>query len=137
VQGRRTKFLKAPWALQRMQLHFRGIQVPALGSLRDIAYRQYLIHEAKLEAKKHQMMLMLTIGAPMITEDSQRSSWEKQAKTVFEEYVCMMFGEEMVSGNKIETDMLAFYEERIRTSRPIMYGNSAKNNLSVTGLPSL
>lgn len=117
-----------------MQLHFRGIQVPALGSPRDIVYRNYLIHETKLEAKKHQLSLMTALGSANINSES-RSEWNRQATQVFDEYVSLMFGEEITPARKEETEMLRYYEEKIKKSKPIMMGDSSKGNLTVTNLP--
>ena len=120
-----------------MKLHFRGIQVPALGSPRDVVYRDFLLYEAKLEAKKHQMLLLLTIGAPSIEGESSRSQWNSQAKNVFDEYISLMFGEETTSKRKEEAEMLKYYMEKIKNSAPVIAGSSTNqgNGLSVSNLP--
>jgi len=118
-----------------MKLHFRGIQVPALGSPRDIVYRNYLLHETRVEAKKHQMLLLTTIGAPFITTDSARSSWDRQAKQAFEEYVSLMFGEEVTPNMREENEMMEFYMNKVKNSSPVLSGSSSKGNLVVSNLP--
>lgn len=118
-----------------MKLHFRGIQVPALGSPRDIAYRNYLIHETKVEAKKHQMLLLITLGSAAMSDNSARSEWDRQAKQAFDEYVMMMFGEEVTPRMREEENLLKFYNEKIAKSKPLMTGSSSKGNLRVTNLP--
>ena len=118
-----------------MKLHFRGIQVPALGSPRDIAYRNYLIHETKVEAKKHQMLLLITMGSAAMQGNSARSGWDRQAKQAFDEYVMMMFGEEVTPRMKEEAELLKYYTEKVAPSRPVITGSSSKGNLRVTNLP--
>lgn len=120
-----------------MKLHFRGIEVPALGSPRDIVYRNYLIHENRLEAKKHQMLLLITMGSALISESGARSEWDRQAKAAFEDYVLLMFGEEVSPRAKEEADLLKFYEEKIKESKPVIRGSSSKGDLRVENLPEL
>ena len=117
-----------------MKLHFRGIQVPALGSPRDKVYRDFLINESKIEAKKHQMLLLMTMGSAAIM-DSHRSDWDRQAKQVFDEYISLMFGQEVTPRMREEAEMLKFYQEKIAKSSPVITGSSSKGNLSVTNLP--
>lgn len=122
--------------MQRMKLHFRGIQVPALGSPRDIVYRDYLIHEAKLEAKKHELLLLTTIASPFITEDNQRRAWDKESKRVFDEYVALLLGQETIPVNKEEQILQDFYAKVVKKTAPkLSRGKDGK--LTVTGLPKL
>jgi hypothetical protein len=77
----------------------------------------------------------MTIGAPFITNDSARSSWDRQAKQAFDEYVSLMFGEEVTPQMKEENEMLEFYMKKVKNSSPVITGNSSKGNLAVTNLP--
>lgn len=119
-----------------MKLHFRGIQVPALGSPRDIVYRQYLGFEAKVEAKKHKLALLTAIATPTFSEDSGRRAWEKQAKTTFDEYIMLMLGKEELPEDKEETKMQKFYDEVIKNSSPKLSKDS-EGKLIATDLPRL
>lgn len=83
------------------------------------------------------MMLLITMGSPIFTEGSQRSEWDRQAKTIFDDYVALSFGEEVSPQAREEADMLKFYEQRIKSSKPILRGDSTKDNLSVSNLPEL
>lgn len=116
-----------------MNLHFRGIQVPALGSLRDIMYRRYLTYEAKTEAKKQQLNLLHAIGGIIIDPD-KRSRWERQVKTTYEEYVSLLFGVEIQNINSEEETLKNFYKRVIKPSNPkLKRGNNRK--LVVENLP--
>lgn len=123
-----------------MKLHFRGIEVPALGSPRDLVYREYLLYEAKLEAKRHQLLLLTTMGAPFITDANDRREWDGQAKDVFDQFVSLLFGYENVSirsSKKMQEDMMReFYEVRVKPSRPKLHKNQ-DGSVSVTDLPKL
>jgi hypothetical protein len=119
-----------------MNIHFRGLEVPALGSPRDVMYRKYLIHETKVEAKKHQMMLLMTLGSAEITEKANRSSWDRQAKQVFDEYVMLMFGEEVTPKMKEEAGLLKFYQDKIAKSKPRIKKDSKNGKITVEGLPT-
>lgn len=119
-----------------MKLHFRGIQVPALGSPRDIAYRQYLGYEARLEAKKHKLFLLTTIATPSFSEDSGRRAWHKQAKDTFDEYVMLMIGKEEVPVDTEEAKMQQFYNDVLKNSAPKL-SKDQDGKLVVTDLPRL
>ena len=117
-----------------MKLHFRGIEVPALGSPRDIVYRNYLIYEAKLEAKKHQMLFLIGIGTPTFTDSSEGRKWDKQTKRVFDEYVTLLLGQEVVPVNSEEERMKEFYEKVISKSKPKLF-KDREGKLKVENLP--
>lgn len=82
------------------------------------------------------MMLLVTLGSPLFTDASQRSEWDRQAKAVFDDYVALSFGEEASPRAREESEMLKFYEEKIKSSKPILKGDSSRSNLSVSNLPS-
>jgi hypothetical protein len=119
-----------------MKLHFRGIKVPALGSPRDIVYRNYLSHEAKVEAKKHQLFLLITMASADFVDDSSKRTWDKQAKTVFEEYVMFLYGQQEIPEDKEETKLQQFYAEVIKDSKPVL-SKDKDGKLVVTNLPNL
>ena len=118
-----------------MKLHFRGIEVPALGSSRDIVYRDYLIHEAKVEAKKHQLLFLNTLGSPFITDDSARRAWDKQAKETFDQYVMLLLGQDSIPENREEALMKEYYSKVVQKSKPKMHRDK-DGKLFVTDLPA-
>lgn len=81
------------------------------------------------------MLLLITMGCASTDSASSRSEWDKQAKTVFDEYVMLMFGEEVTSKQREEAEMLKYYEEVIKTSKPVIRINRKTKELSVTDLP--
>ncbi len=101
-----------------------------------MVYRDYLIHEAKVEAKRHQLLLLTTLGSPFITDDSARRTWDKQAKEVFDEYVMLLMGQEALPVNKEEARMQKFYAESIQHSKPKLVRNK-DGKLAVTDLPKV
>lgn len=119
-----------------MTLHFRGLEVPALGSPRDKIYRQFLLHEAKVEAKKHELALMIAMGTPVISDSAQRRTWDQTAKDTFDTYVMMLLGYEGKPENLQEQRMLQFYERVIKKSSPILRRDKS-GKLSVKNLPKL
>lgn len=119
-----------------MKLHFRGIQVPALGSPRDIVYRNFLLYEAKLEAKKHKLSLLIALGSPMFSDDSQRRIWDKEAKNTFDEYLMLMLGKEGLPEDSEEARMQEYYDKVLKNSAPKLRKDS-EGKLVVTDLPKL
>jgi hypothetical protein len=119
-----------------MKLHFRGLKVPALGSPRDIVYRNYLLHEAKVEAKKHQLILLITMASASMVDDSSKRAWDKQAKTIFDEYVMLMLGQEELPEDKEEAKLQKFYAEVIKDSKPVL-SKDKDGKLVVKDLPNL
>lgn len=119
-----------------MKLHFRGLQVPALGSPRDLIFRAYLDHESKLEAKKHQLDLMIAIGTPTIVDAAQRRAWDQQAKEVFEDYVMLSFGHETKPKDNREEVLQEYYQKVIKPSAPRLYKDKS-GKLMATNLPKL
>lgn len=117
-----------------MKLFFRGIEVPSLGSTRDRIFRDYLLHEAKVEAKKHQLLLLTTMGSTFISDASNRRAWDEQASQVFDEYVMLNLGLSTLPQDRETTLMQKFYSEVVKDSRPTLKrGKDGK--LSVTDLP--
>lgn len=119
-----------------MTLHFRGLEVPALGSPRDKIYRQFLLHEAKVEAKKHELALMIAMGTPVISDASQRRTWDQTAKDTFDTYVLMLLGFEGKPENLQEQRMMDFYQKVIKPSAPVLKKDKT-GKLWVENLPKL
>lgn len=119
-----------------MKLHFRGIQVPSLGSTRDIVYRGYLLHEAKTEAKRHELDLLIALSNPAITESQRQREWGKQVKNTFDEYVLLLLGQSSLPVNQEEQQLQKFYSEVVKNSSPkLIRGKDGK--LKVEDIPKI
>ena len=103
-----------------MEIFFQGLEVPSLGSPRDIVFRSYLSHKAKISAKKTQLDLMIAVASPTFTDTSKQRSWSEEAKGVFEDYVTLLFGYQTKPRNLEEQKMLSFYTDVVKKSAPIL-----------------
>jgi hypothetical protein len=99
-------------------------------------YRDFLFHEAKLEAKKHELLFMNTIASSFLTEETQRRAWDKQVKTSFDQYVGLLLGIEVLPVSSEEIEMKEYYDKVIKDSKPVLKKDKNKK-LSVEGLPKL
>lgn len=112
------------------------MEVPALGSPRDKIFRQYMLHEAGVEAKKHQMLLMLTIGSRSFSDPSSARSWQENCRRLFSQYANMLIGIEVSEEDLQEEQMLEFYEQMVKQSKPVIH-RSKDGKLSVTGVDNV
>lgn len=92
-----------------------------------------MMHEARVEAKKHQMLLLLVMGAPSISDPSTRRSWNEQSKKVFTQYVDLIMGIEISEEDKQEQEMMEFYENVVKKVKPTIHKNDS-GNVSVKGV---
>jgi len=119
-------------------LHFRGLEVPPLNSPRDVIFRKYLLREAKIEAKKQLLPLLTVIATPAIQDPGSKSQWDRQAKKIFDEYVSLLCGEEISESDREEKELLEFYENHIKKSKPVLSGNSKfKGPLVLSNIPAV
>jgi hypothetical protein len=110
------------------------MEVPALGSPRDLIYRDFMMYESKLDAKKHELNLLIALASPFITETTQRRAWDTETKRVFNEYVSLMLGQEVVPVADEVKFMQEYYAKVVKPSAPTLTrGKDGK--LAVTGLP--
>lgn len=93
----------------------RGIQVPALGSPRDRVYRDYLVHEQRLEAKKQELALYIAIGSA--PEGSDRREWVGRTKKSFDSYVSLMWGIEPQDHSEEEKKLIEYYTKVVKKSK--------------------
>lgn len=93
----------------------RGIQVPALGSPRDRVYRDYLVHEQRLEAKKQELALYIAIGSAPAGVD--RREWISRTKKSFDAYVSLMWGMEPEEYSDDEKKLLNYYTKVVKKSQ--------------------
>ena len=98
-----------------MKLHMRGIQVPALGSPRDRVYRDYLVHEQRLDAKKQELALYIAIGS--MPEGSDRREWISRTKKSFDSYVSLMWGMEPQEHSDEEKKLMNYYTKIVKKSK--------------------
>lgn len=121
------------------------MQVPALGSPRDIIFRGYLNHEAKVEIKKQKLTLLLAIGTPFITDPDNKKAWDTQAKKIYSDYVDALVGRvsqsaeeesEEQSQTQREESLRKFYQEVIQNTAPKL-SRDGQGVLHVTGLPKI
>ena len=109
--------MKHPWAIQRLSLFFRGIEVPALGSPRDKTFRAFLMHEARVEVKKHEMAYLMALTSPEMRDVEFARTWAKQVRNTFNGYVSLLQGEEPEELTEEEGLMLDYYEKVIKKTR--------------------
>jgi hypothetical protein len=121
-----------------MELHFRGMQVPSLGSPRDLMYRGYMLHQARLEAKKHKLFLLTCLGTPNMIDAENRAKWDKEAKALYSDYVHLLLGLEEADHEKEaedeKTTLMDYYENVVKPSAPVL-SRDGQGNLHVKGLP--
>lgn len=121
------------------------MEVPALGSPRDIIFRGYLSYETRVEIKKQKLMLLQTIGTPFITDANDKTTWDSQAKAFYSEYVDALIGRESApapedkeakSQAEREAGLRKFYEEVVQKTNPKL-SRDGDGRLHVAGLPSV
>lgn len=121
------------------------MQVPALGSPRDLIFRGYLNHEARVEIKKQKLMLLMTIGTPFIPDQENKNAWDNQAKKIYAEYVDALIGKvtpsqeedlEDRSQKEKEEGLRRFYQEVIQKTSPKL-SRDGSGLLHVAGLPKI
>lgn len=126
--------------MQRMELKFKGLEVPALGSLRDITFRKFLNKQALLEAKRAEFDYLIAIATPNFSDNNDRRSWNSSVHKVFTEYVYMLHGAKPKLRSDAEEEMIKYYENVIRTSKMLLYkdesGGLVAEGFVKTGSPT-
>lgn len=123
-------------------MHFQGLEVPALGSPRDIIFRKYLTHKARTEAAKHKLMLLQTIGTPMFSSEEASRKWSKKAGRIFDEYLSGLFGVPDIGLKEEEREeaeqeqLLEFYNKVVKPSK-VKLSRNGEGKLTATGLPKV
>ncbi len=103
-----------------MNLLFRGVEVPKLGSLRDVTFRKYLIREVRVEAKKHEMALLTAMTNPNFPPAANKAPWEREVNKSFNEYVALAMGYQTVAEDPEEKKMQDFYQEHVRNTKVLV-----------------
>lgn len=81
-------------------------------------------------------MLLLIMGSPVFHNASDRRNWNEQSKKIYSQYVNMLMGNEISEEDLQEEEMLSFYENVVKATKPIMSKNS-EGKLSVTGVDGI
>lgn len=92
----------------------KGMQVPALGSPRDRVYRDYLVHEQRLEAKRQELSLYIAIGS--MPEGADRREWIGKTKKSFDSYISLMWGVEPQEHSEEEKKLMEYYTKIVKKS---------------------
>lgn len=116
-----------------MTLFFRGIEVPPLGSSRDIVFRQYLVREARVEAKRAELMAAIAVHTPTYSEQNKADDWTKVIRRMHSDFVVLSMGSEPVEQDDEEAKLLEFYEKRVKTTRPTVRKTAAGLVLDTEG----
>jgi len=79
------------------------------------------------------MMLLLVMGAPTISDQATRRSWNEQSKKVFTQYVDLLMGIEVSEEDLQEKEMIEFYENVVKKVKPTIHKDK-DGKLSVKGV---
>lgn len=122
--------------MQRMKLHLSGVKLPRLGSLQDRVYREYMFREAKLEAKKAEMFMLMTLTNPDLDNPNQRREWGSTVKDLWSEYLAMLMNVEMPEKTEKEVEMLEYYQSVVKKAKLKLF-KTRDNRLNVSGVEQL
>lgn len=125
-----------------MQMLFRGLQVPALGSPRDIIYRKYLTHETQVEIRKSELQVLIALSNPSFSEDSSRIAWGARVSEIFDKYIHSALGVPYVekeqkpshTWDSKKDELINFYTTVVKPSKPII--TKERGQLTVKNLPA-
>ena len=104
-----------------MRLHFRGITVPALGSTRDIVYRDFMFHENKVEVKKAEIAILSAVSASVHLSSDKAAEWNKYCETVLKDYVSLLLGHKIDTVARRDSEMLDYYQKYIKDTSPVIF----------------
>jgi len=123
-------------------MYFQGVEVPALGSPRDVVFRKYLTHKSKQEAVKHKLLFLQTLGTPNFIDEETKRKWSRRASNIFDEYLALLFNVPFVPDDTEEREeeekarKLEYYEKVVKPSAPRL-SRDGEGRLIVTSLPKL
>lgn len=106
-----------------MELFLKGMTVPALGSIRDVMMRKYLIKQAGIEAKRAEFEYLIAIATPTFSDPNDRRNWNSAVKKTYLEYVHMIHGMKPRLIDEDDIRKIEFYEQRIKSSKMLLYKN--------------
>jgi len=122
--------------MQRMKLHLSGVKLPKLGTIQDRVYREYLIKEAQLEAKKLEMVMLLTLTNPSIEDPNRRRDWAKAIKTIWTQTLSLLLNVELPEQTAKEMEMLEYYQNVVKNSELKLFKDKM-GKLHVSGVDKL
>lgn len=105
---------------------FRGVQVPALGTSKDIVLRQFLSREARVSAKRAYLDVLLA-QLTSSSEPTSRAKLNKVISSVYDEFVSLSFGIEPPEKNDEEELLKEFYDKVVKHTKPVL--KKAKDGL--------
>jgi len=98
-------------------------------------FRDYLIWEARVEAKKHELMMLIALGSANIDNNGQRREWNSSVKKSFTSYVSLLWGSEPKDISQEDEQLMEFYEDVIKKSKVTV--RKTDQGLVATGVPIL
>lgn len=119
--------------MQRMKLHLSGVKVPKLGSLHDRIYREYLIKEAQLEAKKAEMLMLMVLTNPSIEDPNKRRDWVKSVQEIWTKYLSLLLNVEIPEHTQKELEMMDYYQNVVKPAKLNIFKDKT-GKLTVTGV---
>jgi hypothetical protein len=119
-----------------MKLHLSGVKLPKLGTIQDRVYREYLIKEAQLEAKKLEMVMLLTLTNPSIEDPNRRRDWAKAIKTIWTQTLSLLLNVELPEQTAKEMEMLEYYQNVVKNSELKLFKDKM-GKLHVSGVDKL
>lgn len=122
--------------MQRMKLHLSGVKLPKLGSIQDRIYRDYLVKEAQLEAKKTEMVMLMTLTNPTIQDPAKYREWSGSIKGLWTQYLSMLLNVELPEHTKKEVEMLEYYQNTMKHAK-LKLSKDKAGKLKLSGLEKL
>jgi hypothetical protein len=122
--------------MQRMKLHLSGVKLPKLGTIQDRVYRDYMVKEAHLEAKKTEMIMLMALTNPDIEDPNKRREWSDTVKSLWTKYLSLLLNVEIPEATEQEMQMMEYYQTVVRKAKLTMYKDK-NGKLRVDGLNQL
>ncbi|HET8686715.1 MAG TPA: hypothetical protein VFM18_08630 [Methanosarcina sp.] len=119
-----------------MKLHIQGVKLPPLGSIQDRIYRQYLVKEAQLEAKRTEFSMMTLLTNPQISEDVRWKEWRGNVRDMWQQYVSMLFHLEVESQSSKDKESMDYYVNVVKHSKLQMFRDRS-GRLRLSGIDTL
>lgn len=123
--------------MQRMKLHLSGVKLPKLGTVKDRIYRDYLVKEAQLEAKKTEMVMLMALTNPTIQDPAKHREWASAIKEIWTQYLSLLLNVEMPEHTKKEVEMLEYYQSVMKHSKLKLFKDKKTGKLQVSGIEKL
>ncbi|MCU1496042.1 MAG: hypothetical protein JWO62_3806 [Acidimicrobiaceae bacterium] len=119
-----------------MKLHLSGVKLPKLGTIQDRVYRDYMVKEAHLEAKKGEMMMLMALTNPSIEDPNKRREWADTIKGLWTRYLSLLMNVEIPESTEKEIQMMEYYQTVVKPAKLRLFKDK-DGNLNVSGLNQL